>query len=128
MLLWRLSPLLLLIACNTPGPQMRDAPLNRVTAGQDTFDMRRKGDVIQAIRTNARFLPRDDEVAENASAAMEQLTGCKVAWLTGDPALMWAGLSCNGAAAPPMPPPPSATSFICDVFRTGDFVTLECET
>ena len=114
-----------LAACDTAGPGFRGT--DKIVREYDgsRFTMRRKGDVIEAIRTNPEMLPRFQPVARKAGIAAQIETGCKAAWVVGDPSMMWIGLSCNGAKAPRKPR--KSKMFFCDLYDvTSRGGTLEC--
>lgn len=66
------------------------------------FDVRLRDGVAEAIRRNAVWPPRIKEIATNGGRAIEAATGCKVAWMRGDPSVLFAGVDC-GDGAPPKP-------------------------
>ncbi|WP_050529730.1 hypothetical protein [Pseudaestuariivita atlantica] len=117
---------LMLAACNAPGPLMRGMPAQQVTVNGDTYDVRRNGPYMQAIRRNLRGLPRISEIAAGAEAAMEQVSGCDVAWLTGDVAVMVGGLSCDGEKPPKRPAQRGPDIYDCAVSTVPGPVTLDC--
>lgn len=116
---------LLCAACHSPGPQMQDVPATKVVVGADSFDLRRQGPYMQAIRRNLRGIPRMDQVARNAEHAMEKTSGCDVAWLVGDVAVLLGGMQCKGAPAPPRPKG-TATYVFCDVSESNDAYVVAC--
>ncbi len=73
-----------------------------VTQDGSAFTLRRRAAIVEAIRTNSEWLPKFQEVAPKAAIATQAWTGCKAAWVVGDPAMMWIGLSCEGSPAPQM--------------------------
>lgn len=105
--------LALIAACNTPGRGFGGIAAVRAEAGGAVFDLRRQGDLVEAIRVSKHPLPRFDWVAQRAALAVHQRTGCLPKWARGDPSMMVLGLSCNGAPAPPIPKGPRV--LICDV-------------
>lgn len=66
------------------------------------FDVRLRNGVAEAIRKSAVWPPRMKTIATNAGRAIEAATGCKVAWMRGDPSVLYAGVDC-GKGAPPKP-------------------------
>lgn len=96
-------PALFLAACDTAGPGFRGLDQTHVDYEGSRFTLRRQGDVVEAIRTNPEMLPKFETVARKAGIATQIETGCTAAWVVGDPSMMWIGLSCEGAKAPPIP-------------------------
>lgn len=92
-----------LASCNTGGLGFAHLPATTVREGGSTFDIRVNGQIAEAIRTNFETLPRYDAVAARSKRAVERATGCKVAWVIGDPSVQRMGLACHGRAAPPAP-------------------------
>lgn len=114
-----------LAACDAAGPGFRGA--DKVVRDYDgsRFTLRRQGNVIEAIRTNPEVLPRFQPIARKAGIAAQIETGCKAAWVVGDPSMMWIGLSCDGGKAPPKPR--KSKVFFCDLYDvTTRGGTLEC--
>ena len=118
--------LILISGCNAPGAEMRGAPVQRVEVAGFAYDVRQNGPHIQAIRRNLAGFPKIREVAATAEAAMEQVSGCEVAWLMGDVAVMWGGLSCNGEKPPKQPTKSGPDVYYCDVRRGGGPTVLDC--
>lgn len=100
---WLIILVVALGACNTPGPAFRNAEAFRISEGQDRFQIRRNGSLVQVLRVNPRAFPAFREVAQNAELAVRGHTGCKVVWLIGDVAMLTAGLKCPGEKAPRIP-------------------------
>jgi hypothetical protein len=94
---------LLLLACDSPGRGFGGIEPVSVIRDGAHFAIRRRGDVAEAIRTNALTLPRFDWVAVRGKDATEEATGCTVAWVVGDPSVLLLGLACEGRAAPALP-------------------------
>lgn len=90
----------LLAACDTPSPAFYGAPAHRISMGGSDFIIRIKGLRAEAIRTNAEWAPRMAAVAPRGVAAIETVSGCKVAKLKGDQAMMVARLDCGGNTPP----------------------------
>ncbi|MGR3501763.1 hypothetical protein [Pseudaestuariivita sp.] len=117
--------ILALAACGAPGPDLQGTEAVRITVGADTFDVRRKGLTMQAMRRNFRMAQPVDEIIGNAERAMEQLSGCNVDWLRGDVAIVYGGLACpNGAA--PRPMPRSDRDLLCAPDLAGPDGALRC--
>ncbi len=84
----------LLAACDGPTPYFRGIPTTTVTVEGSTFDIRKKDDLAEAIRTNAEYAPRMGPVARRAEVAIEQATGCRVKSVSGDAAVIVGKLDC----------------------------------
>ncbi|EIE50191.1 putative lipoprotein [Citreicella sp. 357] len=124
-----LMPLFFLAACNMGGAGFYGvAPAKRDVEGS-SFVIRVKNDMAEAIRTSPEFPARYGPIAARAQKAVFLETGCKPAWVSGDPAVMVMGLSCNGK---PAPPEPRRKTVSCDIMgsyindRLGGQATLEC--
>lgn len=117
---------LLLAGCNTPGPGFRGIDPQRVSIGKSTFDVRVDplGARAQAIRVNPEWAPRRQSVEQRAIAAIEQVSGCRVAHLDGDQVVLVARLACASARARkaprPLPPqPPQSLEYDCQMTPYG---------
>ena len=106
--------LVLVTACSGPGARFQDVPSVRVEVGQSVFDVRMAGPWAQAIRLNPEWAPRPAAVLPRAVPAIERASGCRIARLGGDQAVILAQLDC-GAVPPPRPPP----VYICAVEDLG---------
>jgi hypothetical protein len=118
-----------LVACDAAGPGYYGVPKVRQIVDGTTFTLRFRGGIAEAIRISPEVLPRFPDVAQKAAIATHRHSGCMPKWVMGDPALMWVGLSCNGAKAPAMPRKPK--TLYCDVldlYQSGGLVRggLEC--
>ncbi|NNE51500.1 MAG: hypothetical protein HKN30_03760 [Sulfitobacter sp.] len=85
----------LLAACNMPSPRFRGLPATTVTVQGSTFDVRVRGKLAEAIRTNSEFAPRFGPIRERAAIAMAQVSGCRVKEVRGDQALALGILDCR---------------------------------
>jgi hypothetical protein len=85
----------LLGACNTPGIGFHGRPVVQTTVEGSTFDLRRNGDLVQAIRVNRERRPRIVEIAARAEQAIETQYGCAVTKIGGDVAVLTAKLDCD---------------------------------
>jgi hypothetical protein len=103
--------LLLLAACNTPGPGFRGVAPTRITVQGSTFDVRIKGDRAEAIRVNTQYAPRLGPIGARAQVAIEGASGCRVREMGGDQAQIVAELACTGAA--PAASHPRAPAYRC---------------
>lgn len=90
-----LALVVLLAACNTPGPHFRGLEATRVTIQGSTFDVRVRGELAEAIRVNSEYAPRFSPVRERAAIAMAQVSGCEVKDVRGDQALATGLLDCK---------------------------------
>jgi hypothetical protein len=106
-----------LAACDAAGPGFIGAPKRIEQVEGSSFTLRRRGDLVEAIRTNPEVLPRFQDVAPKAGRAAQRATGCRAVWVMGDPAMMWVGLSCDGRDAPKLSPRPQ--TFVCKLFEGG---------
>lgn len=93
-------PILLLIllplsACDTAGPYFRGLPATTVTVDGSTFDVRVRGDLAEAIRTNAQYAPRFGPIRDRARVAMRMVSGCAVKEVRGDQAVATGILDCG---------------------------------
>ncbi|MEL7131085.1 MAG: hypothetical protein AAGK77_01600 [Pseudomonadota bacterium] len=86
---------LLLAACNTPGPHFRGLPATTVTVEGSTFDVRVNGRLAEALRTNVEYAPRFGPIKHRARKAMEMVSGCQVKEVRGDQALATGILDCG---------------------------------
>jgi hypothetical protein len=119
----RLFPMILalgLAACDTAGPGFLGVPKRIDTVDGSSFTLRRRGDLVEAIRTSPESLPRFQNIAPRAGVAAQRWTGCRAVWVMGDPSMMWIGLSCDGRAAPKMSRRPQ--TFYCDLHEAGQNV------
>lgn len=118
----------LLAACDTPSPHFAGLPATRVTVDRSTFDVRVKALQAEALRTNAQYAPRLGPIGDRATVAMEQVSGCKVARITGDAALVRGYLDCGaGAKEVPEKAPVSYDCYSIDgIGNDGDF-TVQCD-
>ncbi|WP_299208170.1 hypothetical protein [uncultured Tateyamaria sp.] len=98
---WILPLLMALSACNTPGPHFRGLPATTVTVDGSTFDVRVRGRLAEALRTNMEYAPRFGPIRHRAAKAMELVSGCKVKEVRGDQALATGILDC-GKGGPPI--------------------------
>ncbi|MFZ7092496.1 hypothetical protein [Primorskyibacter sp. 2E233] len=124
-----LSLILVLCACDSAGPGFRGADKVQVDYEGSRFTLRRRGDVVEAVRTSPEFIPRFEAVARRAAIAAQIETGCHASWVEGDPAMMLIGLSCNGAKAPAKPK--RRKMLYCDLYdlsgRDGVYAgAMEC--
>lgn len=91
--------LLLLAACGQPDPYFRHSAATRVVVLGDTFDVRLRGRLAEAVRRNPQYAPRLGPIGPRAAYAMQQVSGCKVTEIRGDAAMVIGLLDC-GARAP----------------------------
>ena len=86
-----------LAACNMPSIEFLGFDSATVTVEGSTFDVRVKGTVVKAIRTNLQYAPGMGQMGGRASVAIEQVSGCKVKRFGGDQAVIFAELDCKSA-------------------------------
>lgn len=75
---------LVLASCNTAGPHFRGLQATTVTVDGSTFDVRVRGELAEAIRTNSEYAPRFGPIRERAGRAMALVSGCEVKEVRGD--------------------------------------------
>lgn len=90
-----LIPVVFAAACNTAGPHFRGLPATTVTVDGSTFDVRVRGELAEAIRTNSEYAPRFGEVRARAGKAMAMVSGCEVKEVRGDQAQATGILKCG---------------------------------
>lgn len=105
-LLTLLHVLLLLAACNTPGPHFRGLTATRVMVEGSVFDVRLRDELAEAVRLNVEYAPRFGPVRDRAAAAMAAVSGCRVTDVLGDQALATGRLDCSSGR--------NATLSLCD--------------
>lgn len=113
-----------------PGPRHFGVVPVRVDQGGMQFDIRIRNSLAEAIRTNAMWRPRMNDVARNGGLAIEQASGCKVAWLRGDPSVLLAGLDCGDDRPVPRKPRgrTTCTGTVSAPYRTGESdVIFSCD-
>lgn len=98
--------LLFLSACNTAGPHFRGLPATQVSIDGSTFDVRVRGEMAEAIRTNTQYAPRFGPIRDRAGQAMAQVSGCEVREVRGDQAQAIGILKCGNAGPKPIPAVP----------------------
>ena len=69
---------LVLASCNTAGRHFRGLQATTVTVDGSTFDVRVRGELAEAIRTNSEYAPRFGPIRERAGRAMALVSGCEV--------------------------------------------------
>lgn len=109
--------IIFLAGCNTPSPGFYGTQSVTRDLGGHRFLVRVKADQAEVTRTSAQWRPELSHIQGLATKAAQEVSGCKVAWIEGDVALMVVGLSCNGAPAPPKPK--RKKSIYCDIMRGG---------
>lgn len=83
-----------LIGCETPGRYFHGIEPVRIEVGKSVFEIRQRGNLVEALRINARYAPRLGKVADEAKYAIEQVTGCRVTRILGDAVMITAKLRC----------------------------------
>jgi hypothetical protein len=74
-----------------------------VTVDGSTFDVRVRGELAEAIRTNMEYAPRFGVIRERAGRAMAMVSGCEVREVRGDQALATGILRCGEGARNTLP-------------------------
>lgn len=90
-------------ACTFPSTGYYGVPSVEREVEGSRFSIRVREDVAEVIRTSPEFPARYPVIAARAQKAVHLETGCSPEWVTGDPAMLWVGLSCDGAAPPKRP-------------------------
>lgn len=115
-----------LAACNTPGPGFRGHDPVRVRVQGSIFDVRVAANRAEAIRRNPEWTLRRETVAPRAVVAIEAVSGCRVAHLGGDQAVIRARLECG--PGPPSSPSVVPLGQVCDGRIHDDgHVVLYCD-
>ncbi|APZ53016.1 hypothetical protein [Salipiger abyssi] len=120
---------LLLAGCDMASPGFRGVPAVTREVEGSRFTIRVKDRMAEVIRTSSEFPARFGPISERAQLAVAQETGCVPAWVTGDPAMMVMGLSCDGAPAPRQPRRRTISCEIFDAYytdRLGGSASMEC--
>ncbi|SNY46909.1 hypothetical protein SAMN06297129_1064 [Pseudooceanicola antarcticus] len=91
--------LLLLTACGQPDPYFRESAVTRVEVQGDIFDVRLRGRLAEAVRRNPRYAPRLGPVGPRAANAMQAVSGCRVAEIRGDAAMVLGLLDCGAGSS-----------------------------
>lgn len=101
-----LFALFALASCDTAGPHFRGLEATTVTVDGSTFDVRVRGELAEAIRTNAKYAPRFGPIRARAGRAMALVSGCEVKEVRGDQAQATGILRCGkgGKRAVPVLP------------------------
>lgn len=114
-----LISLVAVVACDTASPEFAGVAPVRVSIGETVFDVRVAGRRAEAVRLNAELAPRLASVGVPAVLAIERVSGCKVARLNGDQAMMRATLDCGSGTPRPLP----RTAYLeCDAFDLDEEV------
>ena len=85
-----------LSACNSPSVGFMAAQKQTVTVDGSTFDVRRKDDKVEVIRTNMEAVFSLRAILPRAAVAVRQATGCtpKDGTWVGDQAVMHVTVDC----------------------------------
>ena len=84
-------------ACNTASPVFMGIAAQTVTVERSTFDVRRKGESVELLRTNREAVFSLAGIVPRATKAVIQVTGCAPiagTW-TGDHAMMRVQIDCD---------------------------------
>lgn len=93
-----LVTLVLMAGCASPSLRFTGIPAQRIDAGGMTFSVRLRDDTAEAMRISRAWLPREREVFQNATVAIERASGCTVDRVGGDQAIVRARLTCPAAS------------------------------
>ena len=85
-----------LAACNTASPGFMGIEAETVTVEGSTFDVRRKDDVVELLRTSREFAPTLQSVVPQAAQAVILVTGCtpRAGTWSGEQTLMRVRVDC----------------------------------
>ncbi|WP_371225535.1 hypothetical protein [Roseovarius sp. 2305UL8-3] len=123
-ILYCLSGILMLGACEMTSPDYAGIKATRVTVLGSVFDVRRRGDRAQAVRMNPEGLSRYDAAMTRAVIAIEQVTECDVIRVAGDPSAAEARLDCGPGSRLARQP----VEYDCDAYEVYDgLYQVECE-
>lgn len=111
-----LACLIFLCACDMPSPDFWGVEATRITVMGSTFDIRIKDRKAEAIRLNPEAKPRWMIIGAKAGFAIEQVSGCKIKKMGGDPAVITAKLKCKGDRE--VLGPPQNLTYDCDIDDT----------
>jgi hypothetical protein len=132
LLLGWLAVILFFPGCNAAGPHFRGLEATTVTVDGSTFDVRVRGELAEAIRTNSEYAPGFFPIRERAGKAMALVSGCEVREVRGDQAQATGILKCGKGPRSPLKTPP--TDLDCTPVRGsevqqigGTSVLIECE-
>ena len=111
-----LTLLAALAACNTPTLGYFGIAPVTVTFDGSTFDIRRRGDTVQGIRTSPEAFPDRGDIAVRFGRAVQQATGCDPIpqTLAGDTALLTIRVDCAYRRAARNPLSRDSPSVIAD--------------
>lgn len=126
---WIFALILVLPACDMAGPGFRGEERVKREFEGSRFTLRFSGDMAEAIRTSPEFLPRFEVIARKAGLLAQAETGCKVAWVQGDPSMQLMGLACDGRKAPRQPRRKRGIEcYVFDAFASaaGGSALLDC--
>ncbi len=86
---------LVLAGCAAPSLHFKGIAPTRVTVEGSTFDLRRRGSLVEAVRLNPQYAPRLGPIRQRARRAMAETSGCRVVWVMGDQAVLLGRLDCS---------------------------------
>lgn len=87
---------LIVAGCNGPSPAFRGLPAQTVKVGPSVFDIRRQGNHVELLRTNAEYAPNFASIIPRATQAVMIATGCTprpTSW-EGEQTLMQVQIDC----------------------------------
>jgi hypothetical protein len=96
--------ILLLAGCVSETRHFRGGDPVRLTVDGSSFDIRLRGNLAEAIRTNPQYAPRLGPLRARAGFAMAQVSGCEVTGVLGDQSVLTGILDCSDATLAPMLP------------------------
>ncbi|MEH6645188.1 hypothetical protein [Sulfitobacter sp.] len=131
-LVFALTLVVPLVACNTAGPHFRGLPATTITVDGSTFDVRVRGELAEAIRTNSEYAPRFGPIRERAGRAMAMVSGCEAEEVRGDQSKATGILKCG--KGPRRRSRPTPVDIDCVPLRGtevkqmgGNSILIECE-
>lgn len=87
---------MLMVGCNAPSMHFQGIHPQRMDVLGSSFEMRRRDDKVEVIRTSAEYAPRlSQQLGRRAEVAVEETYGCPVSRIRGDASLMLAYLKCG---------------------------------
>jgi hypothetical protein len=124
--------LIVLAACNTAGPHFRGLPATTVTVDGSTFDVRVRGELAEAIRTNTQYAPRFGPIQDRAGQAMAMVSGCEVREVRGDQSQATGILNCGTRGKRRVPVTPVALDCVpvrgTEISQlSGTSVEIDCD-
>lgn len=94
--------ILLLQACSAETRHFRGVEPVQTHVDGSVFDVRVRGNLAEAIRTNPQYAPRLGPLRAQAGFAMAQVSGCVVTGVLGDQVVLTGVLDCEVRAKAPV--------------------------